>query len=112
MSTGPLVFSSALPMSIGLQAHKPGSSFRHAILSTILNVLTNPASPSVVMRFPDGSTASGILGTYGTGQPFADFVVPLSMIQGIAVIRWEQTGSGPSQNAFFEERRVILPLAF
>lgn len=93
---------------------KPGQSVRSSLTSSVLGVLTDPSSPIVTVRLPDGSTLTPAPTRDATGAWHADFVIPSTIMIGsrIGVVRWQSSGAAADQNAIHEERFEVVPLDF
>lgn len=93
-----------------MNAYKPGQSVRSSMSAYSLGILVDAAVLTVTILYPDGSTPTVTSAVDGTGLYHADFVVPVTMGPGIAVVRWQSTGASPTQNATAERRFRIDPL--
>jgi hypothetical protein len=92
--------------------YKPGSSFRTSAVITVLGVLTDPSSPTAVMRLPDGTTTSSTPVRDSLGMRHADFLIPLNTPPGVGYYRWQSTGGAVQQNDLAEVRFEVQPLDF
>lgn len=82
-----------------MNAYKPGQSVRSSMTAKSLGILVDAAVLTVTILYPDGTTATPTATVDGTGLYHADFVIPVTMVPGIAVQRWQSTGMAPTQNA-------------
>jgi hypothetical protein len=92
---------------------KPGTGVRFFNTCTDnLGVLTDPSSPVVTIKFPDGTTVTPTPVRDSLGMWHADALIPITMQDGIGVERWQSSGASIMQDGLEERRFQVVRLDF
>ena len=93
-----------------MNRYYPGQAVRSKLESSVEGVFTDPPTPSVTVRFPDGSSTTPTAVRDSVGMWHADFLIPPGMPGGIAAVLWQSTGAAIVQNAFQARRFEVAYL--